>query len=1003
MSGSEPKSLSSLETNNASSAATGEKRLRQLESLFLGGPIVGGGQCFSIETLLDILVVLFDECCNSSLRREKTVSDFIEFAKPVANVVKSLRLTRDDFEVIKVIGRGAFGEVCVVKMKGSDKVFAMKILNKWEMLKRAETACFQEERDVLVFGDRRWITNLHYAFQDENNLYLVMDYYCGGDLLTLLSKFEDRLPEDMAKFYIAEMVLAISSIHTLRYVHRDIKPDNVLLDANGHIRLADFGSCLKLFEDGTVQSNVAVGTPDYISPEILRAMEDGQGRYGPECDWWSLGVCMYEMLYGETPFYAESLVETYGKIMNHKNCFDFPIGLDYEVSEEAKDLMKHLICSSEFRLGQHGVQDFMSHAWFVGVDWASIRESKAPYIPEVSSPTDTSNFDVDDNDVRTSDAAPPSANPTFSGLHLPFVGFTFTQGSSTNDLTSLPLPIEASNEQVLVQKVRLLEQENLLLLKNVEELKSKAASNVNDVPDAGKRISPTSDASSGMRRLQDEINNLTKKNCELETQLKELDHSPDAKPDLSPNKIKELEKQIRMLRQEKEEAAKDKFDFQEKLKMQDKELKDAHSQRKLAMAEYSEVTDKLQELRVQKTKMSRQVRDKEEELEVAMQKVDSLRQDLRRAEKLRRELEARVEDAMEETTKERKLRERSEEYCRQLELETERWRSQRSSGEVMSNSQAQVTTQEISRLKGEVERLEVQYKESLQQQQARFNLEITALRDQLHEAETTRDLLQREVQATKDKLDTARLENMTDSEEALSEQARRHERERLLLLEENKKLAMDIDTLSERLDQMQVERRQLEEDYEDLRTKKEAISQWEAQIAEIIQWVNDEKDARGYLQALATKMTEELEFLKHSSSAANLSTTDKNWRNRRSQKLEKMELLNLQSSLQSEIQAKTAISEELSKTRSDLIASQKEMREFRQRFESLSHELKRKEMQIKELQGRIDSGDGWCSDGTFSATEAEIPSVPHQDVQLADQVFALHVFDGRAHAARRSL
>ncbi|XP_014247988.1 serine/threonine-protein kinase Genghis Khan isoform X2 [Cimex lectularius] len=990
MSASEPKPNAQEDSNNVS---TGEKRLRQLESLFLGGPILGQGQCFSIETLLDILVVLYDECCNSSLRREKTVSDFIEFAKPVAACVKSLRLTRDDFEVIKVIGRGAFGEVCVVKMKGSDKVFAMKILNKWEMLKRAETACFQEERDVLVFGDRRWITNLHYAFQDENNLYLVMDYYCGGDLLTLLSKFEDRLPEDMAKFYIAEMVLAISSIHTLCYVHRDIKPDNVLLDANGHIRLADFGSCLKLFDDGTVQSNVAVGTPDYISPEILRAMEDGQGRYGPECDWWSLGVCMYEMLYGETPFYAESLVETYGKIMNHKNCFDFPGGLDYEVSEEAKDLMKHLICSSEFRLGQNGVDDFKNHMWFAGIDWVAIRESKAPYIPEVSSPTDTSNFDVDDNDIRCSDAVPPSANVAFSGLHLPFVGFTFTQGSCTSDLASLPLPSESSSDHSLLKKVHSLEQENMVLNKALTDLKSRNMSEV----DGAKRVSPTGDGSPGVRRLQDEINVLTKKNSELETLLTQQEAQPgDGKlvdPTHSVQKIKDLEKSIRMIKQEKEEAVKDKFDFQEKLKMQDKELKDALSQRKLAMAEYSEVTDKMQELRVQKTKLSRQVRDKEEELEVAMQKVDSLRQDLRRAEKLRRELEARVEDAIAETSKERKLRERSEEYCRQLESETERWRGnqRKDISTDLSSSQTQLTTQEISRLKEEVEKLEVQYKESLQQQQGRFNLEISALREQLHEAESARDLLQREVQSFKDKLDSTRLENLTDSEEALSEQARRHDREKIMLLEENKKLVMEVDSLSERISQVQSERTQLEEDYEELRNKKEAIAQWEAQISEIIQWVNDEKDARGYLQALATKMTEELEFLKHAG-AANVSNTDKNWRNRRSQKLEKMELLNLQSSLQSEIQAKTAISEELSKTRSDLIASQKEMREFRQRFENLTHELKRKEMQIKELQGRIDSGDGFLERassqmsylGAFLNKEATAGSVESDDADIED-------------------
>lgn len=614
-----------------------------------------------------------------------------------------------------------------------------------------------------------------------------MDYYCGGDLLTLLSKFEDRLPEDMAKFYITEMVLAIASIHKLNYVHRDIKPDNLVLDVSGHIRLADFGSCLKLGPGGTVQSNVAVGTPDYISPEILRAMEDGQGRYGPECDWWSLGVCMYEMLYGETPFYAESLVETYGKIMNHKNCFDFPPddGSDFKVSDNAKDLMRRLICSPEYRLGQNGIDDFKTHPWFDGIDWENIRQSHPPYQPEVSSPTDTSNFDVDDTDIRLSDAVPPTANPAFSGLHLPFVGFTFTQTSCLSDVGRI----------------------------------SRSVDNQTDIKSGGggadeKRLSPDS-----TRRLQDEINILTKRNFELESQLKTLERNDlqintfsgsDAVDGQWEAKLKDMEKAMRTIKNEREEIFKEKTDILERLKVQDKELNDALGQRKLAMTEYAEVTDKLSELRSQKQKMSRQVRDKEEELETAMQKIDALRNEIRKFEKGRREYDTRIEDVIAEATKERKLRERSEEYCRQLQAEVR----SRTTSDLGSSSSLGMSS-DSSRL--ELERLEVQYSEKLNQQQTRFNIELSSLREQMNEADSHKKLLQNELQQARSKMDSSRLESLNDSEETISELRKRHDRELKIVVDDNRKLIAELEILSENSRRLQSERIQMDSEYEELR------------------------------------------------------------------------------------------------------------------------------------------------------------------------------------------
>ncbi|XP_063058437.1 myotonin-protein kinase [Engraulis encrasicolus] len=385
-----------------------------------------------LQTLLDLLVGVYQEFRGSFMAREKHVSGFLQWAEPLVREVKRTRIQRDDFEILKVIGRGTFSEVAVARMRHTQQVYAMKIMNKWDMLKRGETARYQEEREVLLKGNRQWITELHYAFQDDNYLYLVMDYYVGGDLLTLLSKFGDHIPEDMAQFYLAEMIMAIESVHRLGYVHRDIKPDNILLTVDGHVRLGDFGSCLRLQEDGMVHSSLAVGTPDYLSPEILRAV-DGGGGYGTECDWWALGVCAYEMMIGVTPFYAESISETYAKIIHYQDFFEIPAS-GPPLSPEATSLIVGLICDRSARLGNGGVQDFRSHPFFSGLDWTHLHLLPAPYQPEVSNPTDTSNFDVLDDSLSEMKTMCELLDRTPVGVHLAFVGFSYTATRDTGAL-----------------------------------------------------------------------------------------------------------------------------------------------------------------------------------------------------------------------------------------------------------------------------------------------------------------------------------------------------------------------------------------------------------------------------------------------------------------------------------------------------------------------------------------------------------------------------------------
>nr|XP_058949041.1 serine/threonine-protein kinase MRCK alpha-like isoform X2 [Pocillopora verrucosa] len=961
----------------AASEAPAEERLKQLENVFSYGGKEKGS--FSTETLLDILLLLYDECCNSTLRRDKNISEFIENVKPIATKIKTLRLRREDFDPLTLIGKGAFGEVTVVRMKSNDRIYAMKTLNKWEMLKRAETACFKEERDVLVYGDKKWITTLHYAFQDADYLYFVMDYYSGGDLLTLLSKYEDHLPEEMAKFYLAEVVLAVNSIHKMDYVHRDLKPDNLLLDVSGHIRLADFGSCSKLGKKGTVRSAVAVGTPDYISPEILQAMEDGRGEYGVECDWWSLGVCMYEMLFGETPFYAESLVETYSKIMSHTGKFNFPS--DVEVSNNARDLMQRLCCKMEQRLGQNGIDDFRNHPFFEGIDWDNIGDTVPPYIPDVSSPSDTSNFDVDIDESRANDAMRPSSVSPFTGHHLPFIGFSFTENSRLSDkahsvikeaghVTLEPVTNNVPSSlsvEAYERRIQRLEREKSELARKLQE-STKA---LQDQALSGDGSKSDQIDTMEMKRLKDEMTSMKKKAMEYEAQSSELEKELQdvltSRKDLESTneemsaKMRSLDRENRGLKMEKEDIERVLQEANEKIASQQKELKEAHNQRKLAMAEFSELNDKLADIRSQKTKVSRMLREKEEELESTLQKLDGLRQEVRNADRKKRELAAQVEEMSSEANKERKLRARSDQNAKQLEEEIEYLKAkQRSLGRPFAtDTTAEEQQQEITRLKAEIEKIKLEYEESTSHEQQKYTSEIKELNEKLLEADSARESLKNEISALTAKVNEARMDSVKEHQEAMEELRRKSERTMGILEEENKKLQTDVEKMTETLKRTTSAHRKLEEEMRDSNEKKDAVAHWEAQIAEIIQWVSDEKEARGYLQALASKMTEELDGLK-SSGYATIPRGEKNqWQMRRSQKVDKQEILTLQSNLQAEIQAKQQLMEELNKMKAANVANERKLGESEAQCNTLRDEVKQLKAEIEQLKVGGKSGNGF--------------------------------------------
>ena len=350
---------------------------------------------------------------------------------------KRKKISIFDFEPLKIIGKGAFGEVRVCKYIPNGDIVAIKKMKKEEMHKKNQVLHVRAERDVLSEAKNEWIVDLKFSFQDQNYLYLGMEFLPGGDLMSLLMA-RDILPEQEAKFYAAEIVLAIESVHKLDCIHRDLKPDNVLIDADGHIKLSDFGLSkkldLKLLDNpgqngpkinygnnmnnnnikGTNQNlsyaqqfsqfkNIknkkrrafafsTVGTPDYIAPEVIR-----QKGYGQEIDWWSLGVIMFEMMIGYPPFFSESSTETCKKILDWKNTLN--IRPEANISKEAEDILRKLINDPESRLGANGADEIKAHPFFKGIKWNRIKETLTPpFIPELANNYDTKYFDEFEED-----------------------------------------------------------------------------------------------------------------------------------------------------------------------------------------------------------------------------------------------------------------------------------------------------------------------------------------------------------------------------------------------------------------------------------------------------------------------------------------------------------------------------------------------------------------------------------------------------------------------------
>mmetsp|Transcript_15218 Transcript_15218/g.49953 ORF Transcript_15218/g.49953 Transcript_15218/m.49953 type:complete len:373 (+) Transcript_15218:124-1242(+) len=290
--------------------------------------------------------------------------------------------TYDDFEPGPILGTGSFGRVVLAKHRGKGTVVAIKILSKAQIIRTKQVTHIQAEKDILTMVNFPFIVNLVASMQDPEALYFVLEYVVGGEFFTHL-RSAGRFSEDTTRFYAAEIMLTFEYLHNMDIIYRDLKPENLLLDKQGHLKITDFGFA-KQIEHRTY---TLCGTPDYLAPEII--LNKGHGK---PVDWWALGVLIYEMLAGYPPFYDDEPWGTYQKILDGK--LDFPS----HFSRSSRDLVKKLLqadLTKRYGNLKGGARDIKVHPYFAGTDWGAVvrRELPAPIKPIVKGEDDVSNFD----------------------------------------------------------------------------------------------------------------------------------------------------------------------------------------------------------------------------------------------------------------------------------------------------------------------------------------------------------------------------------------------------------------------------------------------------------------------------------------------------------------------------------------------------------------------------------------------------------------------------------